>query len=210
MFSLQRMFGRDDEFCALFQASAEEACNSISMLKAVFLEGGRNPPTLEAFSSARRNEKRLHTETNDLLIHALVTAMDTEDIEVITASLYRIPKTIEKFAERYSISSAHVRDIPFLGQIDLMDQAARAVLEMIQSWRAGASLKTIKGLNANIQRIEGEADDLIRNLTAAIYQPGYPPLKAIIAKDLFELNEKVVDRCRDAGNTITQVVLKYT
>jgi uncharacterized protein Yka (UPF0111/DUF47 family) len=29
-------------------------------------------------------------------------------------------------------------------------------------------------------------------------------------KDLFELLEKVIDRCRDAGNIVLQIVLKYS
>jgi uncharacterized protein Yka (UPF0111/DUF47 family) len=28
-------------------------------------------------------------------------------------------------------------------------------------------------------------------------------------KDLYELLEKVIDRCRDAGNVVTHIVLKY-
>ena len=33
-------------------------------------------------------------------------------------------------------------------------------------------------------------------------------IKVIVLKDLYELLEKVVDRCRDAGNVISQIVLK--
>jgi len=29
-------------------------------------------------------------------------------------------------------------------------------------------------------------------------------------RDIYELLEKVIDRCRDAGNIILQVVLKYS
>jgi uncharacterized protein Yka (UPF0111/DUF47 family) len=36
------------------------------------------------------------------------------------------------------------------------------------------------------------------------------PLKAVFLKDLFELLERVIDRCRDAGNVINQIVLKNT
>jgi len=31
-----------------------------------------------------------------------------------------------------------------------------------------------------------------------------------MAKDLYELLEKVVDRCRDAGNVVDNVVLKHS
>jgi uncharacterized protein len=32
----------------------------------------------------------------------------------------------------------------------------------------------------------------------------------IFLRDLYELLEKVIDRCRDAGNIILQIVLKYS
>jgi uncharacterized protein len=207
MFSLQRTFGRDDEFCALFEASALEACQSVRALKEV-LDRQDLVPTLETFSAARRKEKKLTNEIEELMIHSLVTAMEREDIEKLTAALYRVPKTVEKFAERFIISAAQVRDVDFRRQVSLMERAAGGVLQMIKAWRAGASLKEIKQLNASIQKIESDADDVVLELTGSLYESGYPPLKAIIVKDLFELNEKVVDRCRDAGNVITRVVLK--
>jgi uncharacterized protein Yka (UPF0111/DUF47 family) len=33
-------------------------------------------------------------------------------------------------------------------------------------------------------------------------------MRYLILKDLFELLEKAIDRCRDAGNVVHQVVLK--
>ena len=56
--------------------------------------------------------------------------------------------------------------------------------------------------------VESEADDLILEYTRGLYAPDFPALKAIILKDLFELNERVVDRCRDVGNVITNIVHK--
>jgi uncharacterized protein Yka (UPF0111/DUF47 family) len=49
---------------------------------------------------------------------------------------------------------------------------------------------------------------VLLELTQKFYEPGFPALKAVILKDLYDLNEKVVDRCRDAGNVISHVVLK--
>ena len=36
------------------------------------------------------------------------------------------------------------------------------------------------------------------------------PLRTIFLKDLFELLEKIFDRCRDAGNSVFQIVLKHS
>ena len=41
-----------------------------------------------------------------------------------------------------------------------------------------------------------------------LYSGRYEALRAIVIRDVFELMEKVIDRCRDAGNVVTHIVLK--
>jgi hypothetical protein len=47
-------------------------------------------------------------------------------------------------------------------------------------------------------------------LLRELYQGHVDVRDVIILKDLYELFEKVIDRCRDAGNVVFQVVLKYS
>ena len=65
-------------------------------------------------------------------------------------------------------------------------------------------------MNAKLQTIEGEADDLELDLLRDLYQGNYDSKHIIFLRDLYELLEKVIDRCRDAGNIILQVVLKHS
>jgi uncharacterized protein len=43
-----------------------------------------------------------------------------------------------------------------------------------------------------------------------LYSGKYDPITAIALKDLHELLEKMFDRCRDAGNVVSHVVLKHS
>ena len=43
-----------------------------------------------------------------------------------------------------------------------------------------------------------------------LYSGKHEALTAMALKDLYELLEKVFDRCRDAGNVISHVVLKHS
>jgi uncharacterized protein Yka (UPF0111/DUF47 family) len=43
-----------------------------------------------------------------------------------------------------------------------------------------------------------------------LYHSDYDTKHMIFLRDLFDLLEKVIDRCRDTGNIILQVVLKYS
>ncbi|MBV9009558.1 MAG: DUF47 domain-containing protein, partial [Verrucomicrobia bacterium] len=55
-----------------------------------------------------------------------------------------------------------------------------------------------------------EADKLELELLRDLYQGDYSTKHVIFLRDLYELLEKVIDRCRDAGNIILQIVLKYS
>jgi uncharacterized protein Yka (UPF0111/DUF47 family) len=207
MFSLQRLLGRDDEFCALLEASANEAVSAVSSLRQV-LNNAEQIPSLDAFVAARRNDKAIKADIADLLIRVLVTSLERSDIEEMAEALYKIPKTVEKFAERYLITIEHVREFDFTRQIVLMDEAVKSVREIVQAFRSGAGVSEIKRLDGRIQRLENDADDVIIELMDRLYEPGFSTIKGIILKDLIELNEKVVDRCRDVSNVIARVVLK--
>ncbi len=207
MFSLQRLLGRDDEFCALLEASAREGVTAVSSLKIVLNDPDEAPST-EAFARARKKDKEITADIADLLTRALVTSFEREDIEALAEALYKIPKTVEKFAERYLLTREQVREFDFTRQLVLMEEAASSVLEMVQAFRGGAGVGEIKRLDARVQRLENEADDVILEFVERLYEPGSPTLTGIILKDLIELNEKVVDRCRDASGVLARVVLK--
>jgi uncharacterized protein Yka (UPF0111/DUF47 family) len=80
---------------------------------------------------------------------------------------------------------------------------------MVRQIRASISVEGIKEMNNLIQRIEGEADDLILEILRDLYSGAHDATKVLAMKDLYELLEKVIDRCRDAGNVVTHIVLKH-
>ena len=65
-----------------------------------------------------------------------------------------------------------------------------------------------KELNAKLQKVEGDADKLMLECLRVLYTAEKDAVVVIILKDLYDLMEKVVDRCRDAGNVIAHIVLK--
>ena len=207
MISLQQLLSREQEFCDLLEASADEAVHSVDALEFMLLHRD-DAVTLHQFADARSKDEAITDKISEMLITTFVTPMEREDIEALAEALYKIPKTVEKFAQRYRISADKVKDVDFSKQVDLMEQAVKLVRQMVQALRGGRNLGGIKALQNQLQTVESAADDLLLEMERRFYEPGFPALKAIILKDLFNLNEKVVDRCRDAGNVISHVVLK--
>lgn len=79
---------------------------------------------------------------------------------------------------------------------------------MVGHLRQMPSLETMKELSDRLQAVESEADDVILRLLGEVYNGRYEPLQAMLVRDLYDLLEKVIDRCRDAGNVISHIVLK--
>ena len=206
MFSLQKMLGKDDKFFDLLHASAEEGLHSVTALKRI-LTNHSVTPTLDEFVASRRKDKAITNEISELLVKTFVTSLEREDIEALSNVLYKIPKTIEKFAERYILCAPRVREVKFDTQITMLEEAIQIVVTMLKGLKKN-DLASISAQNARLQQIEGDADKLMLDHFRVLYSGSLDPLTALALKDLHEIMEKVFDRCRDAGNVISHVVLK--
>ncbi len=206
MFSLQKLFARDDKLFELLAASAEESRTSVESLKRV-LASGKADASLAESGAIRRRRKEIKMQISELVARNSVTSLDREDIEALASVLYKIPKTVDKFAGRYLMSAAQLPGIDFSRQVTLMERATSTIVSMIRELEK-SEFELVNKSNEELQKAEGEADDLMAGLLKELYSGKYPPLTALILKDLYELLEKVMDRCRDAGNVAANVVLK--
>jgi uncharacterized protein Yka (UPF0111/DUF47 family) len=209
MFSLQKLFGKDDRFFGLLEASAEEARHSVQALTKL-LQSPASTPSLADFQQAKEADKRITNQINEALVQTFVSQLEREDIEVLSSALYKIPKTVEKIAERFIISAHIVREIDFGKHITLLDAATQHVVSLVKLLpKVGAGqLESVKELNSRLQQVEGDADKLILEILRDLYSGKYEATKVLAMKDLYELLEKVIDRCRDAGNVVSHIVLK--
>lgn len=207
MFSLQQIFGKGDKFFDLLEASAEEARTSVQSLINL-LQTQTHQASLDEFILSRRKDKRITEQIGAELVRTFVTGLEREDIEALSNALYKIPKTVEKFAERANVAGERVRGVDFARHVEMLGKATDVLVEMVRHLRKIPPLERVKELNDRIQLIEGNADNLMLEVLKDLYNGGHDPVKVVIMKDLYELLEKVIDRCRDAGNVIYHIVLK--
>ncbi len=205
--SLAKIFGKSDRFFELLDASAKASYQSIEALERV-LGQADGQVSLAELSVTRRNEKKIAESISEELVNTFVTTLDREDIESLSRALYRIPKTVEKFGERFDIMHQHVCAADFAPQMSIAKEAATVVCRMVAMISKSPKLEDIKFQNDQLQELEGRADQLVLGYLKEIYSGRIEPIKAMAMRDLYDLLEKVIDRCRDAGNVVTQIVLK--
>jgi len=176
----------------------------------VLIEACVRPRARHEFIEARRKDKAITSEITEELCRTFVTPLEREDIEELSLALYRIPKIVEKIVERLSIYPGRLPREGFVRQAQLLGQAADSVVFMVKQLRSGSNMEKISAANEKLQFAEGEADKYMLGLIKDLYQGSYDAKETVILQDLFEMVEKAVDRCRDAGNVVFQIVLKYS
>src|SRR5881409_4003140 len=123
MFSIRSFFGHDEKFFDLLEASAQQADTSVHHL--VDLLGKLDDKTavhdLAAFAESRREDKRITQQLTEELSNTFITPLDREDIQALAASLYKIPKTVEKIGERILICPGDLKGRNFEKHLDLLD-----------------------------------------------------------------------------------------
>jgi uncharacterized protein Yka (UPF0111/DUF47 family) len=207
MFSLQKLFGKGDKFNELLEAAAKEAHESVRLV----IELMKSPCDTKKFDDlvmARRKEKKISEQISEELVQTFVTGLEREDIEALARGLYKIPKSAEKLAERFMMAGKLVEGLDFSRQAELMEKATDSVHAMIKQLDELDDLEKIKALNDKLQYVEGEADKVMNELLRDLYSGKFDALRAIVLRDIYELIEKVVDRCRDVGNVMMHIVLK--
>ena len=207
MFSLQQFFGKGDKFLKLLEAAALETHECVRLTVEIIKSPG-DTQKMDALVLARRKETKISEQISAELVKTFVTGLEREDIEALARGLYKIPKTAEKVAERFLIAAPHLQGLDLSRQADMMIKAADDVLAMIQQLHQMNELEKINDLNDRLQYVEGEADKLMMELLRDLYSGKHSALTAIAIRDLYELIEKVVDRCRDVGNVVMHIVLK--
>ncbi len=211
MISVKKLLGKEEKFYDLLEASADEAKVSAALLAKILTEDGSTPASsIHDIIQTRRKDKRITQQITEELCKTFVTPFEREDIEALSIALYRIPKTVEKIVERLTICPANIPRQSMQRQIVLLEEAVESVVFMVKQLRKGTQIDRIQDAHNRLQFAEGEADKIMLSLVKDLYNGPYDAKEVVILMELYDLMETAIDRARDAGQVIFQIMLKYS
>jgi uncharacterized protein len=135
-----------------------------------------------------------------------VTPLDREDIHALASSLDDVLDYIEAAAERLVVY-----------RIKEPTSAARAMADVVVKTTAATErvVRCLRTMDASfhahtveVNRLENNADDLLRDSLAALFEEEGDPIEVIKWKEIYETMEEVTDRCEDVANVIEAIILK--
>jgi len=203
---LKRLLPRDEKFFDLFEQQSENIAAAARVLEQLTLEPG------DAKAKAQQIKDLEHA--GDALTHELVrrlsttflTPIDREDIYALSGRLDDVLDLIDAVADRmvlYKITE------PTDGCVGMAKVIVKAADETDRAVRCLRTLSPFYHKHCvEVNRLENEADRLLRDELAVLFDGKMDAIEVIKWKEVYETMEAVTDRCEDVVNVIEQTVLK--
>ena len=146
--------------------------------------------------------KRVFTAAN----RTFNAPIDREDIYAMASRLDDVLDLIDEVADRFLVYKI---DSPTDGAIAMAKIIVKAAEETDRAVRCLRTLSPFYHKHAvEVNRLENEADHLLRDQLAALFEGAKDAIEVIKWKELYETMEAVTDRCEDVVNVIEGIVLK--
>lgn len=205
-----KLFPKEVQFSDNFEALADKLQEAVSLFLRML-----DSPTQISAEMARMKE--IEHEA-DVITHRIykdlhttfVAPLDREDIHALADEMDNIADIIESTAVKmatYKIASLP----PDLRQLTvILSRSIALVRDGVYALRRRKSQgEKILQICVEINSLENEADQMVRQSIARLFEEKLDPIKLIKDKELMEDIERATDVCEDISNILEGIILKY-
>ncbi|HET7819378.1 MAG TPA: DUF47 family protein [Bacteroidia bacterium] len=208
---LQFLIPQDKKFFPLF----ERASGNLQDVSKVLVEMV-NAPTLEKRKERIKEIERLehigdgvtHEIFNELSSN-FITPFDREDIHQLVSCLDDIVDFIHGSAKRIELYKVDVIPDNIIKLAELIQKGAEELHYAVKELRNMKNAGKIREACVKINSIENHADDIFDISIARLFEEEKDAITIIKMKEIYSALETATDKCEDAANTISSIVIKY-
>jgi predicted phosphate transport protein (TIGR00153 family) len=201
-----RLLPREEKFYALFLTQVDIICEAARLL----LQGVKAGNT--RLAEVAKGIKMLEHQ-GDEVIHEIftrlnstfITPLDPEDIHSLSTRLDDVLDGIEDAVHR--MVAYRVSSIP-PGMVQLCEMIYTCSRALKKAFEALDKKKEVMEHCIEINRIENEADHLVRGLVTDLFENEKDCITLIKVKEIYEFLEATTDHCEDVADVLQNVVVK--
>ncbi len=199
---------REERFFELFKQHATEIVQGAREMVALmdgFEDLQRRVYNIE--SSEKRADK-ITRSAIDLLHKTFITPIEREDIHRLITRMDDILDLIEDAAQSFLMYD--IRSVTPEAQrlAELCLACAEKVQAAVGLLHKPDGLSQVLALCEDIDRLESEADHVMRSAMAKLFRDEPDVRQLIKLRAIYELMESVTDRCEDVANIIEGIVIE--
>jgi len=206
------MFGsfmpKEGRFFEYFVDLAEhilQASRELAELMASFDDVERRAYNIETIE--KNGDKITHAAV-ELLHKTFITPLDREAIHQLITNMDDILDLIEDSAQSIFLYDIRAVTPEAKKLADICVACAEKVKEAVSMLSNMDNARAIMGVTHEIDRLESEADHVMRSAMAKLFRDEPDVRQVIKLRSVYELLEGITDRCEDVANLIEGIVLE--
>ncbi len=145
----------------------------------------------------------------EALHKTFITPIDRDSIHRLITKMDDVMDFVEAAAERLELYELVVMTNDVRDLADVLHRSAAQVESCVRGLRSLKDPQATLKLCIDINRLENEADAILRRSVARLFKEEKDPIVVIKWKEVYENLESATDRCEDVANIIEGVILEH-
>ncbi len=209
-----KLLPREGNFFEMFNLHADkivEAARAFSQLVANYNDPHLREKYNRDVDNAERAADRVTHDVNRLIHQTFITPIDREQIHTLINTMDDVADLIQDSAETMALYDVRhmTEEITRLTELSVrccerVKDAVALIGKLSEGNSAEAALKTCE----EIDRIESDADRVMRSAMSKLFREEPDVREVIKLKAIYELLETITDKCEDVANVVEGIVLE--
>lgn len=206
---LGRLLPRETSFFDFFDAHAALTVQGAKELLTLISEGGTIGPRAKRIQEIEHEADILTHRCVEALHKTFVTPIDRNDTHRLITRLDDVLDYIEAAADRLALYELNQSSPELISLAETLVRATEAMEKAVRGLRDLKRADILRQACVDVNRLENEADTLLRNALAKLFRTESDPILIIKWKEVYEILEIATDRCEDVANVIEGVALEH-
>ncbi|TMG90758.1 MAG: DUF47 domain-containing protein [Betaproteobacteria bacterium] len=203
-----RLLPREGRFFDYFNEHAGHAVLAAAELKALLAD-------LSELEARRRNIERHEKQADQITHHTMqllhqtfITPLDRDEIHQLITTMDDVLDLMEDIAQCLFLYDVRAVTPEAQRLADICVACTEKVRDAVAKLESMDNADAILKLCAEIDRLEADADYVMRSAMAKLFREEPDAKEIIKQKEIYQLLESVTDKCEDIANLIEGIVLE--
>ena len=199
---------KEEAFFDMFERATKNLSASVDVFLEMIKDFSKLEKGVQKLDELEHEGDIITHEIMDRLNRTFITPIDRDDIHAIAAGIDDVLDLTEEVADRIFLYKLEKPTQYLVQMAQILHQSVMEVAKAITSLRDLKRPRRILDYAIEINRLENEADMLLKMAMVELFERAPSPLEVIKWKEVYESLEKAIDKCEDMAVVIESVVVK--
>lgn len=200
---------RGDKFYKWFEEASENNFKAAQLLEKL-CKNFKNPKKVaDQIHDLEHEGDKISHDIHNEINSVFVTPLDREDIIRLTGALDDVIDLIHASASK--IVTYNIKKVsPAARQFsEIIVSSTKVVAQTLPKLRHRRTFSQVHKAIVEINRLENEADDLLRKSLAELFKNPKNPIDVIRWRDIYEMMEDITDKTEEIAHVLQNLITKY-